>query len=199
MRMRTIGCVWLGLALLGTARAEETPAPEPQEKPQILIVDEAHQALPDPGPQRKDKTPKVYEIEPTDAIGLDFRGYELKFRSGDRKFNLMKPNRLDVLFDNGKQYKRIYSSKRQKRLELSAKTLRPVGNTPRFEGFKAGQRFMVSLGYEFPRLAKEDEGKVAPAWMGVVEVVPGPEPKVKSEPKAKTPPAKKDDAPMGDF
>lgn len=175
----------------GIASAEEKQPAEPENKPQILIVDEAHQALPKPGPQRQDRAPEIYQIEPDEAIGLDFTTYELKFQSGDRKFNLMKPNRLDVVFDNGRQYKRIFSSKRQKRLELSAKTLRPVGNSPSFPGFKAGQRFMMSLGYEFPRLATDEEGNVAPAWMGVVEVVPGSKPQKPSVSKEATP--------MGDF
>ncbi len=192
-------CWWLAtaLGLLGIVGAEGQTAAD--KKPQILIVDEEHQALPKPGPKRSDAPPpKIYEIEPAEAIGLDFTNYELRFQSGDRKFNLMKPNRLDVLFDNGQQYKRIYSSKRQKRLELSAKTLRPVGKSPPFRGFKTGQRFMMSLGYEFPRLAKEEEGKVAPAWMGVVEVLPGPEPEP-TKPKAKTSAPAQDEAPMGDF
>lgn len=197
-RLVFLGAALGALPITGMSAAEPSAQAETEarEGPQVIVVDEAHQAMAGgASPRRGGAQPKVYAIDPAEAIGIDFRNATLKFNSGSRKFNLRQPNRVDVVFQSGPHYKRVYSP-RQRRLELSPGTLRPVGKQPPFRGFPEGERFLVTLGYEFPRKASEPEGKVAPVWMGVVQVSAAPPEAAASPSKKKAPEAA---APAGDF
>ncbi|MEM1059765.1 MAG: hypothetical protein AAGK14_11000 [Verrucomicrobiota bacterium] len=158
---------WLAVLLLGglvaTAQAEIP----------VIKVDEAHQAMAQSGRQAVPNL--VYEIPAGQGVLLDI-SKPVRFKSGDVKFNRYKPNRLDLQFaDNSKaRYYRIYSSS-QKMLELDRTTLRREEDAPPFPGFRAGDRFIISLGYEFPRPHRDEKRTVATAWVGVVDVVGAPE------------------------
>ena len=122
----------------------------------VVKVDDKHQMMNYP----TGTTPEIYRVRAASSMVFDATGYTFDIPPAIRDKPL---NSIQVVQSKTNQFELTWQPGTT-RYELSKATLRPLRGSRPFEGFRAGDKMIVSIGVVYePR-------KFAPVWMAIVEV-----------------------------
>ena len=123
----------------------------------VLQLDEAHNH------STSDHQALIYQVSATDSVTLDPAGYSIPV---PHSLNASGPTILQLVIRRGERYEADWDGTRP--ISLTAATLRPLGASPPFRGFPAGQRCIVAAGREHSADAGSNEFDVM--WAGLIDV-----------------------------
>jgi hypothetical protein len=106
--------------------------------PQVIVVDDAHIQLREPGKP----APDMYVIAPATALVLDASNYTFRVPS---ELSGKPINSVQVIVDRGKHYSAAWNHENPT-LVLSPETLEPNSGSPPFNGFASDQQLVVAIG-----------------------------------------------------
>lgn len=107
--------------------------------------------------------PLVYNLVPTRRLILDTRHYAFR-RS--KKFGVGEPNCVQVTLDESQRYVADLKPTVRKQL-LDVSSLRPLGQSPPFSGFRPGDTVTIAIGHSSTNNGVQD---FSPCWIGLAKV-----------------------------
>lgn len=141
---KPVGYAYLISGTTLTLTELKSTSPKVYHTRQVLVIDDLHLQLKDPGRLPPIVPPTKYSIKPGPALVLDASKYEFRIplQMANKSINAVR-----VVVGKGRDYFFMWESPVRK-VVLSAKTLQPSPGSPPFTGFERGQEVLIMIGYK---------------------------------------------------